>query len=226
MRVTGDQIIPAMLYSARTDASVPWGMFADAISSAPLLTPRERCEALLRAVNGEALAIKEWDGLVGAPIQPSLPPNAAVPLVDAALPALRGALDRIIEDPDTATAEISANVANILNGEVVTFPEFAVVDGDWTKQERVVASSIGPALIYALSLVLDPRLEFGRLLRRCQLDECSRFAFGEEPRTPGQPPNFYCNNDHRDLHKRAQTRERVAASRAGVSVATWRRKHK
>jgi hypothetical protein len=224
MSVTGDQIVPAMFYFSTTSA-IPWEDLQESRKSGFVLMPRERCELLLRAVNGDSLPVRDWHRLVGARVQ-DLPDDTQMGLFRGAIPALKVALNRVVEEPATAIQAMGLNAAEIVNGEVAIFPEFSRVDSTWVIRERVIAHSVGAALVHALTLFLDASLEFGRLLRRCSFAECGRFAFGDPPDSPGQPPNFYCNKQHRLDDKRARARERVAAKRAGMSVAAWRRKRK
>jgi hypothetical protein len=141
-----------------------------------------------------------------------------------ARPALQAALEHIVRNSATAIQKAAQNVAEILNGRLYTWPELSVWNGKWKRRERVVAESIGPALVYALSLLLDPELDYGVLLRRCALESCGRFALGVPPKHRGQPPNYFCpGTDHRVQSARQKGREAVAAHRACMSVGTWRR---
>jgi hypothetical protein len=146
-----------------------------------------------------------------------------IPLVGEAREPLRAALQALIREPETAVPEIAKNITSISSGRVLRVTE---ISERGVLRDRVIAHSIGAALIFALGLILDPHKPYRRQLRQCALPapECGRFAFGDPPQTRGQPPNFYCSDEHRGKHRKQQNSERAAASRAGVSVEKYRKR--
>jgi hypothetical protein len=229
MTVTShEQLLSWSLYQARTDSQIDWEKLKQLRDRVPLLNDRERCELLLRAVNGDALPVDDWHRLVGAPLSPgavafSMPKGALVPLYEDARAPLRAALERVVADPYTAKEAITGNASQILKGSVIELPAHVRSGRKWVKRRRVVAESLGPALIHALDLFLDDPEKLGSLLRRCMLPECGKFAMGQPPTTRGQPRNFYCTREHQRKHARLAGKERSAAHRAGKTVEEWRK---
>lgn len=221
-------IVVRFLYQMTTDSMVPWDWIKQSKGSEHCMTERERVEMLLRAVNGEAYPRLEWERFCGAPLNANLfvTGSAAsvfekpgVPLRDDARESLRGALEGIRHEPETAVPEIAANTVKILDGRVIRIAE---ISADGVPRDRVIAESIGSALVFALTLVIDPERPYRRLLRQCALPECGRFALGEPPKTRGMPPSFYCCKEHQHTHRRRQATERQAAHRKGLTVAIMR----
>lgn len=210
---TPEEMVAALLHLASA-TTVPWDAILAATAGLEPLTQRERCELFLRAVNGERLPADGWERLVGA--------HESGPRVDTlmykeAAPALRSALSHIVVDPAAAIKDVGANAAAIVNDSVLVIPTLGVVGRKWDQSERLVTRSRGHALIYALTLFLDPEKPFGRLLRQCRWSQCGRFAISEPPKSRGQPPSYYCTVEHRRSGELEQTRDRVAR---------LRRKHK
>jgi hypothetical protein len=218
---------PAMLYACTTESLIPWEWISESRNSGPFMSERERADLLLNAVNGDWLRVREWARFCGAPlsnlkfqisVEGSSWDDQKVPLVDQARDPLRATLEAVMREPETAIP-IEKSAAAITDGRVIRITE---VSEHGVPRDRIIAHSIGPALIFALGLILDPDKPYRRLLRQCAM--CKRFAFGPPPETRGQPPNYYCSDEHRDTHRRQQNRERQAARRAGLGVERFRKR--
>ena len=229
MRVTGDQIVPGLLYMSTTESLIPWEWISESRNDELYMTEVERAETLLRVANGESLKVWEWHKLCGARLDmgalrvanQAAWDDLSIPLVDETRLSLRTALDAALRDPYDAVREIEKNAAKITSGRVLTITE---ISEQGVPRDRVIAHGIGPALIFALCLILDPEKPFRRKLRQCELPACARYEFGNPPQTRGQPPNFYCSDEHRLTHNRQQSNERKAAQRAGLSVSKFRKR--
>ncbi len=221
-----------VLYAGATDSMIPWDWISQSKGFGTFMTEHERVEMLLDAVNGERLLVKEWTRLCGAPLKGAIevvPPTEGsstwvweeqrVPLIQQARDSLREALEGILREPEKAVPEITENVAKIVDGRVIRVTEISELG---VPRDRMIAHSIGAALIFALTLVLDDGRPYRRLLRQCALPACGRFALGTPPKTRGMPSNFYCSDEHRRTHRRQQATERQAAYRAGLPVALMR----
>lgn len=222
---TVETFVAALNHARTTDDVIVWDRLQAASAGIPPLTQRARCELLLRGVNGDALSSKQWAQLMGTPWSIGTDVEATGVFEDALLP-LKAALQRVVDDAETAITAFGKNVAGLLNSNIVVVPELTAVRRRWQVTEHVIARSPGEALVYALSLFADPTKAFGRELDRCGLDACGRFAFVPPPSTRGNPANYYCSDDHRLEDERAQSRERAAAKRAGMSIAAWRKRRK
>lgn len=220
MRVTPRskvQAIPAIFYGATTTESlVPWE-WLDKSRGKFSMTEWERAETLLRAVNGKPLKVREWMRLCGAPLTGSAfkfqgdgLDEAWMPLVEIARAPLQAALEAVIRDPHAAVPEIGKNSAEILDGRLIRVPEHA---GDGTLRDRVIAYNIGAALIFTLTLVIDPGKPFRKRLRQCA--HCGRFALGKPRETRGKPPNFFCpgTTHQADYIKQQQNRRKARQRR-------------
>jgi hypothetical protein len=218
--VTPDPLDALAFYSETTDWLVDWEKLRTTLAKVDSLTERERCTLLLRAVNGDRLSRGDWSNLLGAV------PNAGHPsrLVEEMAAPLRSALLEVVGDPTKAHAIVGRGAANIRNGNVVVVPEVAVDGRSSQVRERVVARSYGEALIYALWLFLDPEENYGKELRVCGRADCNRFGFAPPRLTRGQPPTYFCGDDHREEQRRIDALRRVHKSR-GKRVSTSR-KHK
>jgi hypothetical protein len=218
-----NELAADVLWNSTTGGVVDWQSVRDALNAVEPLTSRERCELLLKCANGDALTAAEWSSLVGAPLSPNVVGPLTLglsPLGVRAPKDARKALIAVLEqiggewDPPGAPHK---NAAEIVNGNVLVMPELSVkkVRGrtERVRRSRVLARSPGEALIYALNLMLDPTREFAAELRRCTLTACGRFALERAPSGPGQPPNYFCCDEHRVEYKREQTRKRVAQHR-------------
>jgi hypothetical protein len=231
MSVTKHDFVPALLYASTTESLIPWDWISESRSAGLFMAERERAQTLLRAVNGDSLPVREWGRFCGAPlnnpmfrvsVEGSSLDDLRVALLDQAKNPLRAALEAVIHDPEAAIPEIGRNAAAITDGRVVRITE---ISEHGVLRERVIAHSIGSALIFALALVIDLGKPYRKALRQCALPACSRFALGDPPETRGQPPNFYCpKTDHRVSHRRQQASERQAARRSGVTVRTFRKR--
>lgn len=219
-----------LLYQMTTETRIPWEWIQQTKGSEHCMTERERVEMLLRAVNGDGFPRRDWERLCGAPLNAqafvtggdlTVFDKPGVPLIDSARTALRGALEGIRREPDRAIPEIAANTKRILDGRVIRIAEISKLG---VPRDRVIAESVGSALVFALTLVLDRERPYRRLLRQCALDECGRFALGKPPKTRGMPPNFYCSEEHRDAYRRQQAAERQAAYRKHQAAALRRKK--
>jgi hypothetical protein len=210
-----------------TDHLVPWDKLHAVLKSTEPLSQQERCALLLRAVNGDQLSALDWKRLVGAPLADGLRAGTFTTPEEAREP-LRAALGRVVEDPGTAIDAMGRNINEIRNDYVLTVPVVTVKGRTWKLQERVVARYASEALIYALSLFVDPAKPFGKSLRRCAYAECGRFALAGQPTgRPGHPPKYFCNAEHAKAFKRAESLERMhrmRASRVGISIAEFRRR--
>jgi hypothetical protein len=203
---TSEEMVAALLYLV-PPTTVPWDELLATTAHVEPLTQRERCELLLRTVNGERLPASLWSRLVGAN---ESTPEIETPVFKGALPALRAALTRVVKNPATAIKDVGTNSAEIVNDAVLVLPRVSVVGRRWVASERLVARSRGHALAYALNLFLDPDKPFGRYLRQCQWSECGRFAIVRPRKTRGQPPTHYCDSTHRRKGELARMRARVA----------------
>jgi hypothetical protein len=231
MNVTRHDFRPALLYAAATDTLIPWDWITTSRDSAPFMVERERVRMLLDAVNGEWIQVNDWSRLCGArldggPIRVDSSSWKAwsaqrIPLVEEARRPLRAALEGLLRDPENAVPEVRANILSITDGRVISIRE---VSHDGVQRDRVIAHSIGAALIFSLGLVFDPGKPYRRELRQCALPRCGKFALGKPSERRGQPANFYCLHDHRSEYRKQQNRERAAASRAGVSVERYRQR--
>jgi hypothetical protein len=201
---------------------VPWEQLRQAIAAiGDPLTQRERCELLLRAVNGDALPGAQWDRLIGVRLVEGLK-SGAWPLSAAKAEELRRTLRRITEAPDAAIDTMGHSVTSH-NERVLTLPMLSVQRRRWVVREHIVADRPEDALAYALSLLLDPAKEYGRQLRCCAYPPCTHpFQFAPPRTGPGQPPTHYCTAEHEQEHKRQLARERKAANRAGMSAEDYR----
>lgn len=74
---------------------------------------------------------------------------------------------------------------------------------------------------YALSLLLDYELSYGRDLRRCKLAGCGRYFLVRYPHK-GRPANRYCCTRHMEQAQARTLSERVMASRLGIPVSRFR----
>lgn len=253
MPVTRAPFLAPLLYAATTESLIPWEWLSESRKSELFMSEEERAEMFLRAVNGDSLPVREWTRLCGAPLNNQALPisvdspelvawwrartplsnqaspisvegiklaDVTVPLFDQPRQSLRAALEGIMHAPETAVPEIDKNAKAIVDGRVIHVTE---VCDDGVMRDRVIAHSIGAALIFTLRLILDPDKSFRRRLRQCAFDKCGRFAFGALPATRGQPPHFYCSEGHRDAHRKQQNKERAAAKRAGISVEKYRK---
>ncbi len=217
-----------MVHQMTTDSMIPWEWIKQSKGTDLFMAEREQVEMLLRVVNGERFQLREWERLCGAPLDakrfvtgdPGVFDKPGVALWDNAQVPLRAALEGILREPATAVPEIAGNALKILDGRVIRVMEIS----GGVPRDRMIAESIGSALIFALTLVLDPQRPYRRLLRQCALTQCGHFALGVPPKTRGMPANFYCIEDHRIAHHRQQSAERQAAYRAGISVDAMRRR--
>jgi hypothetical protein len=164
------------------------------------LSHRERCDLFLSAVNGDALPWTDWKRFLGRPVRGRSPRDRRVPIQRVITEGSRQALARIIKDRAAAAREFGPKAEKIADEGTFSM-------GRRIGQQRLIATSIEAALYYALTLFLDPELEFGQLLRRCGY--CPRFALGSKPETVGKPPAYYCNDEHRALHRRKQSAEKM-----------------
>ncbi|MGH9644843.1 MAG: hypothetical protein ACRD3Q_20765 [Terriglobales bacterium] len=219
---------PWLLYGATTQTLIPWEWISESRDSETFMNENERAKALLRAVNGDSLTVEEWHRFCGARLQGGLLRMEAmgsnwerqrVPLIDEAKLPLRAALEAAMREAETAISEIQRNSSVITDSRVLRVLELSK---DGVPRDRVIAHSIGPALIFALSIIVDRDKPYRRLLRQCEWPSCGNFAFDSPPETPGQPPNYYCSDKHQLNHRRERAKERQAAHRAGVSVEAFR----
>jgi hypothetical protein len=221
MNVTERDFRPEMLRGAITKSKIPWEWLAEARKAVPFMAEPERVETLLRALNGESLRVLDWSRLCGAPLDYPAAWVKPVPLWEPQRLELRDSLEWAVRDPDAAISQIADASIEVTDCNVISVTERADEGG---LRERIIAHSIGPALVHALSIVLDAHKPYRSLLRQCQWSECGAFAIGKPPTTQGQPPNHYCNDEHRDSHRKQLGRERKAASRAGLSVDKFRKR--
>ena len=157
-----EQLMAGLLYESTTESMIPGDWLRESGEEWKLMTDWERVELLLKAVNGESIPVREWSRLCGAPLSASAfniavkgktdSPDFTVPLYEQAKPSLRAALDGVIREPDVAVVKIEKNAREILRGRVLMVTE--EVGG--VPRDRVIAHSIGAALVFALRLVLDP----------------------------------------------------------------------
>lgn len=215
-----EQWFATTLYFGTTESMIPWDWLAESKNERFLMTDHERVEMLLKAVNGESFPILQWSRLCGAPLvegafvikdKDGKKPDISIPLYERAKPALRAALEGVIQEPDKAVATIAKNAREILRGKVLTVPDESNLK---VPCDRVIAHSPGAALIYALRLVLDPNKPFRRRLRQCKLAECGRFALVKPPSSRGKPRDYFCCDEHDDEHAKKQGRERKRKQRS------------
>jgi hypothetical protein len=125
-------------------------------------------------------------------------------------------LDLIISNPAQARRKLASAVNGVLRD--VVFLPFA---GSHGVRYRIVSRTPGTALHYAvLLLLLNDELGFGARLARCRLESCRRFFLKERSK------RRYCSPGHMKLADSSASAERVAAMRAGITVAAWRRRRK
>jgi hypothetical protein len=220
--VTVEDFIAKNFYSATTEAVIDWSELSSSIGSIEPISRRRRCELLLRAVNGDPLRMSDFSALAGAPLK-TFPLAMSgdvsalhVPLFARARDALCASLQRVLDDPETAIDDVGGNTARIVNSHVIVIPEVRVISGKWIRRERILARSPAEALVYALNLFLDPELDFGKYLRRCNLDSCKRFAIGDPPLGRGQPPKYFCKDAHRDQFVREDAARRKRKERGSM----------
>src|SRR5882724_2139304 len=227
MSVTDDQVLATFLYANTTESLIPWDWLDKSRTPELLMDERERVEALLQAANGQGLTLREWNRLCGAPLTGVTIAGSdtlRIPLMDKARLSLRAALEAAVRTPESSIAEINQNAKAIAADRVISVPGFS---DRGEPRDRIIAHSIGPALIYALRLLLDPGKPdpdkpFRRCLRQCAYADCGRFGLTVPPESRGQPPNFFCSDDHQERYRKKQNLERAAASRAEMSVEKYR----
>jgi hypothetical protein len=215
---------PALLYQLTTESMIPWDWLAKTGTTELLMTERERVEMLVGAVNGDWFAVRDWDRFCGAPlkggwlsIEGAGWADQRVPLLNEAQVSIRAALEGAMSEPETAIAEILANVNLMTSKRVIIVPEFPE-NGE--PSDRFIAHDIGTAALLTLRITLQE--SYRRLLRRCALASCGRIGLGTPSRSRGQPPNFYCSDEHRAQHQRQLNSDRQAAYRQGKSVEVFR----
>jgi len=202
-----EQAFASLLYACTTDSLIPWDWLEESRNQRLLMTEWERVETLLRAANGERLRVREWSRLCGAPLGGPFKldrklADLQVPLIEKARQPLRDAIGAAVRHREETVPEISKNTAAILADRLIT------VQGEPDAlRERVIAHSIGAALLHALRLAIDPAKPFQRRLRQCGLPECARFALGKPPSGKGQPPTHYCSVLHKERHRKQQVRD-------------------
>lgn len=147
---------------------------------------------------------------------------------------LPGFKKRILQEWDSASKERQwfgyslATIANRKRAAInklraelpVTPPDVFVLSKlDWTytnlcHTDKIVSLSVKGICIYVIMLLLDPSRDLGDALRRCKLEECSRF-FLSFPSASGGPRPSYCKPEHRILAAKLTGPERTARWRKG-----------
>ncbi len=212
-----EQGFAALLYACTTESMIPWEWLEESRDPKLLMTEWERVDVLLRAVNGKRLSVREWSRLCGAPLGGPLKIGGGklldleLPLMKQASMSLRKALEGIISRRrGEAAAVIDKNAVAMLRGRLIVVDEAPVQD---VPRQRVIAHSIGPALLHSLLLVIDPGRPFRRRLRQCAWPTCGHFALGKPPSGKGQPPKHYCSKSHKEQHRKERLRKWKADER-------------
>ena len=202
-------------HTGTTDHVLPWSALNRAMNSASPISDQERCDLFLRGVNGDALTKAEWASLIGANVAGDFDLTSITRLLvdEDEAKGLREVLRRIAADQQRAARDFVPEISKLLSGRIIAMREIALVDDCIESRDRILAYSPPHALIYALTLFLDPEKPFGRELRECCLPSCGDFGFRAPPTTRGQPPNHYCCADHRKQHERELARARMQEMR-------------
>lgn len=180
---------------------------ADAFSSRWL-------ETVLVAVNSRRITVEQAALLMTA-AQPS--PAGDVLITDALHGRLAGWLQRVIDSGTRARGNLSLAVNDVMR-EVRCRPIVIVKPTGIRLEYEAHCRDIVSAAAYAVCLLLDESLDFGKRLGRCVY--CENFFLAQ--RKTGRRRTRYCSDEHMGAADRAKGAERVAASRKGISVKQWR----
>jgi hypothetical protein len=224
---------PAALDSALPDPVATFlrhHVIATLSASEQRLSERNYCEMLLVLANTGALSVDEWQTMLsGAPA--SSDPGAQRRwmegvLTDGAVEIVRDQLGQLVKyGPKRAQSKLGPWWADsATRAGMVLLPSFLGADGNAEVSYRLLARDGWAAITFAMTLFFDAKRTFGRDLCRCKLEDCGKFFFVKPLKKRGRPRRDYCTPAHAKAAYDRQLRERVAASRAGLSVAEWRRR--
>jgi hypothetical protein len=203
-------LLGELIFSGDTSKTVNWTGLAKWLESPPpALTDRERVELLLKVANGKPLSGAEWNALTGAPTvvgadQLAIPaPPAVRPWI---IPKLGVAADANGKDGDTAKRRrVFVGAARECEGNVLLVPDFRP-----GRKHRIIARTVGAALVYSIMLVTDDAGSLAAGLRRCPYSQCRRF-FLRQPKV-GQPLKA-CQPEHGRLYDNEEAVKRMRKRR-------------
>ncbi len=167
--------------------------------------------------------------------------------LDSALSALSGVVQTHVADHTRAVAPViqrwaGDELAKVVRGEKASRLSDArtykasdsPVPGPITFQRasgpkfrtklRHAFKSIEAFTEWGLIVAGDPARSYHSLICQCRLDSCRQFF--RAAATPGRTRRAFCSNEHMLKSHEQTSHERVAAKRAGMPVAAWRRKQK
>lgn len=206
------QLKSALGLAANTSSLIEWEQLSQALDTAPApLTDRERARLLVHIANDKALRPGQLNQLVGLRVL-GAPEGEVLELPIRHRKAIAACLDAVIEGSAKERADWSSALAEGVSRQVLLSPSW--VNGTW--RHRLVASDIGGALQYSLSLFLEgdqPSKAYGRELCRCKYSKCEKYFF--KVRGDGAPSRTYCSAAHQEPGELERARERMAKLRKG-----------
>jgi hypothetical protein len=214
-------IVGRIAIAADTGDLVKWDKLAERLRDLPPpLTEVERCGTMLRIANGEALAAREWNRLIGVRAIRTRHATGAEPDDSRRIPAppdllewLRTWLGAIVAHKGKAPAELVDAVAREASARVLIIPKW---NPGHDREDRIIAQSGVSALAYGVWLLADPTRDFSADLCRCNYSACGKF-FMKDTSTGGPPRRRFCTPEHEIDGDRERAKQRMA---------TKRRKHK
>jgi hypothetical protein len=207
---TIEVLLGELIFSSDTSKTVNWKGLAKWLESPPpALTDRERVELLLKVANGEPLSGAKWNALTGATVVVGADQHA-IPAAAAVRPWLTRNLSIAADANGKGDAakrrKVFAGAARECEGNVLLVPDFRPGE-----KHRIIARTVGAALVYSIMLVTDDAGSLAAGLLRCPYSQCRRF-FLRQPKI-GQPLKA-CQPEHGRRYDNERAVERMAAIRS------------
>lgn len=184
-----------LMLGATSDSVVRWDALGSLQGGAGM-TERQRAEHLIRAANGDRVAIQDWNRFAGAELVGNADTRTFV-LPQSELVHLRDALKRAMGRRGREKTEFATSIAKYASARVVLVPQLHQTMG---RVDRIIAKNFQGALAYALWLFFDDKKPFGADLCQCQYSECQRFFF--KIQGMGAPVRRFCRPEHAELGDR------------------------
>jgi hypothetical protein len=176
-----------------------------ALRSGTWLTERDYVQNLLDCVNAGRITRQRWASWVsGAELPGDDDASVAIDSGDA-----RAWLEQIVEDLPKARRTMRARWESAVNGKLLLIPR---LDSRGVTY-RVIAGSLGVAMGYGFTLLLDPTKPFGKDLCHCLYSKCQKFFFVQKVPGVTRARRRSCSAEHGALMDTEDAANRMARMR-------------
>jgi hypothetical protein len=180
------------------------------------LSERGYAESFLNVVNGGRVLLSHWKQMIGGFVEESRSSSSGMDR--ESIEEYKCALDSLLASETRLTNQHLSVLANLVSETTLAIPRIALGANDVSVSYQIIGKDVYASLQYAYIMLVT---KFADDLRRCRFTNCNAF-FLIDPSLGKRKQREYCSEIHRNQQLEYGAKDRVHASRAGVTAQEWR----